>query len=240
MAFDSAWRCPYDCAAMAQVHPQDTVDVTQAARLGSVYDCEFNLAGVVAVIDAPSSSEPAIAVDQDVSEQDLPLSRLAAAVERLFAVTARFEFGRDDYGRCVVRGTAEARVALPCQRCLNAVEQVVTTELASIVWLGTQPPDELQNTEQDVVLTQSSQMTFSALVEDDLLLALPQQVCQNEDCPDAPAELRGVPDEALPGAEGKSDAGSTLAGDRQRPFADLKDMLESQAAGNNTNDNTDE
>ena len=212
---------------MASVHPQDTLDVPLAARRKAAYDCEFVL---------------------DVEPQ--PLGRLVDAVDRLIAVTAHFEVGTDDYGRPRVNGQAQATVLMPCQRCLEGVRIEVTAPLGQVIWFGDKVPEELSHGDQDVMVSSTREMSFAALVEDDLLLALPQQVCQVDDCERLPVlaypapgytsavagsqrELGEGDSEGSEGSKGNKESSEAtdaeLPDDRQRPFSGLKDLLKSQS-----------
>ena len=202
---------------MASVHPQDTVDVPLAARRSASYDCEFIL-------------------------DDVHPCRLAAAVDVLIGLEARFQLTLDDHGRPRIEGRAKARVKMPCQRCLEGVEIDVGADLGSVIWFGDEPPAEWADFDCDVIVSESSEMTFAALIEDDLLLALPQQVCRVSDCPRLPVltypaegytagsrqagKARKAGEDALNGPEGQ--VNDDLADDRQRPFAGLKELLDGQ------------
>jgi len=191
---------------MATVDPQDTLDVPLAARRNAVYDCEFVL---------------------DVVPH--PLGRLIEAVDELIAVDARFEVTTDDYGRPLVTGQAHATVVMPCQRCLEGVQIEVTAPLGQVIWFGDDMPAELANTDLDVMLSSTREMTFAALVEDDLLLALPQQACQTEDCERLPVLAYPAPGYTND-QDGSEDTDAKLPDDRQRPFSGLKDLLDGQSA----------
>lgn len=224
---------------MAPVHPQDTVDVPLAARREAHYDCEFALDAVEPVqwVD-PAPVTGAGVAELEPLPADAPLGRLAGSVEALLAVSANFSLSFDDHGRPLLQGLAKATVVQPCQRCLESVEIRVQATLASVIWLGSEPPSELTNGELDVILSPNSEMSFAELVEDDLLLAIPQQACQLDECPRLPefkfpapgyvaaggAQQRLGPDDRA--AEATEDE---LADDRQRPFAGLRDLLGGQS-----------
>lgn len=211
---------------MVRVHPQDTLDVPLAARREASYDCQFVLDAVRPVAWVDPADPDGAAID------DTPLGRLAGSVEQLLAVSASFGLSLDDYGRPCLQGSANARVVLPCQRCLEDVEMDIQAELGSVIWQGTEPPTELAQSELDVILCPNSQMSYAALIEDDLLLALPQQVCQLEDCPRLPALQFPAPGFAAADRMQKQsgqplEEEDTLADDRQRPFTGLRDLLNS-------------
>jgi len=234
---------------MARVHPQDSVDVLQAARRNATYDCEF----VLDAVRPANLSEASHSVTQGADE---PMSRLVAAVAGLQRVAARFEFGLDDYARPVVRGEVTADVLLPCQRCLEEVSVRLATPLHSVIWLSAEPPaKELALAEADLVVSRTASVSFAALVEDDLLLALPDRVCQQDDCAQAP--VLSYPAQSQQGSQGRPQtAGASdlkdkyedkdkdkdkdkdrhrqireeqVASDRQLPFAGLRDLLDDAA-----------
>ena len=215
---------------MAWVHPQDTVDVPLAARRNASYDCEIHL----------ESLSPSGANSDDIE----PLVRLASAVSELVAVSSQFSLSLDDYGRPCLAGQATATVVMPCQRCLEGVTLEITAELDQVIWFGAEPPGELVEAGVDVLLSASSDMSYAALIEDDLLLAIPQQICRDQKCTRLPVLAYPAPGyRSADSAEAGSTEGSTegvieesaelstevLADDRQRPFAGLKDLLQSSS-----------
>ncbi len=106
-----------------------------------------------------------------------PLSGLARLGESLREtegeVRYRLAFGRDLEGRGTLKGEIEARLVLTCQRCLGALELAVATplELALIAGLDEARllPEEL-----DPLLVSEASVRLLDLIEDELLLALPQ------------------------------------------------------------------
>jgi uncharacterized protein len=88
---------------------------------------------------------------------------------------ARYElrFGRDRQGRSVVLGRVRARLRLPCQRCLEAVEIPVDAPIA--LALIRRDEDALDLPEHlDPWLVTEDRLNPLDLVEDELLLAVPQ------------------------------------------------------------------
>lgn len=227
---------------MARVHPQDSVDVLQAARRNATYDCEFVIDAVIPADLSPValpysdkvSGEQAI-LDKVAQGADKPLSRLVAALVELHGVTAKLEFSLDDYDRPVVRGRAAADVLLPCQRCTEEVAVTLATPLHSLIWLSAEPPaKELALGAADLIVSRSATVSFAALVEDDLLLALPDRVCQQADCPQAPvlsypAQVQKVSPSSPQTAGASGGDEKQVASDRQLPFAGLRDLLDDAA-----------
>lgn len=232
---------------MARVHPQDNVDVVQAARRTARYDCEFvldevepaDLSPIALSYSSKESGEKAIA-DALAKGPDAPLSRLLAAVVEVQKVTARLDFAVDDYDRPVVRGEAVAEILMPCQRCLEDVPLTLRAPLHSLIWLGSDLPSmvaqELALGEADLIVSPTAAVSFAALVEDDLLLALPERVCQQDDCPRAPVLSYPVPGSDLANSdthaqrlESGQGEQKILADDRQMPFAGLRDLLDKRS-----------
>ncbi len=154
----------------------------------------------------------------------LGLARSAARIERDFDVAgfarlgdrladpsgrakARAEFGLEGSWP-VVRLAVEADVALNCQRCLRAMRRKI--ESASRLVFAEEGAPELPDGYEPVG-GDPRKLDLAALVEDELLLALPiiPQHGEGEAC-------------ELPhgGADGEA-----AAGDMRRPFAGLRDLL---------------
>jgi uncharacterized protein len=154
----------------------------------------------------------------------LGLARSAARIEREFEVAhferlgdrlaepsgraqARAEFGLEGSWP-VVQLAVEAEVALVCQRCLRPMRQKI--ESASRLVFAEEGVPELPEGFEPVG-GDPRKLDLAALVEDELLLALPiiPQHGEDESC-----ELpRGGTDE------------EAAVGEMRRPFAGLKDLL---------------
>ena len=131
---------------------------------------------------------------------------------------ARYElrFGRDRQGRSVVLGRVQARLRLPCQRCLEDVEIPVDAPIA--LALIRRDEDALDLPEHlDPWLVTEERLNALDLVEDELLLAVPQ-------IPRHPAGVCGPGLSAGDGIEAPAadtDAGSDAT---RRPFAILASL----------------
>lgn len=154
----------------------------------------------------------------------LGLARSAARIEQEFEVArfprlgdrltepegrakARAEFGLEGSWP-VARLAVEAEVVLTCQRCLRPMRR--TIESSSRLVFADEDAPELPDG-YETVGGDPRKLDLAALVEDELLLALPiiPQHAQGETC-------------ELPGAGAGEDA---KAGEMRRPFAGLKDLL---------------
>jgi uncharacterized protein len=146
-------------------------------------------------------------------EREFPVAAFARLLDRLAEpaghVNARAEFrqaGRWPAARLVV--TAE--VVLTCQRCLGPVRRALAAD-AQVVFAEDGEPGLPEGSE--TVGGDPHRLDFAALVEDELLLALPiiPQHEAGEAC-------------TLPAGEGDEIDASDTA-EMRRPFAGLKDLL---------------
>lgn len=95
-------------------------------------------------------------------------------------------FSLDAERRPWVRGSAEVSVAATCQRCLERVDRDLSVAFELCILADSALASELAR-EADVVVADAEAVTIAELVEDELLLALPERLCPEEPCPHAPA-----------------------------------------------------
>ena len=168
------------------------IDVLQAARRGAVYaDCLSSKTGRDR--GAPDGGADSANAGVTGAPGDV-FPRLAAAVAGLDEVRYELEFGRDDQQRTLVQGFAQLRLRLPCHRCL--LEQALSLRVAidsALVLVGEGTDKAPRPGEpgyaigsHDVVLIEASEVSLAQLLEDDLLLALPQRVCTAAACENIP------------------------------------------------------
>jgi len=130
---------------------------------------------------------------------------------------AKFRFYRVS-GRPALDGQVEARVMLVCQRCLSAVPWDLESRLA-LVFVETEAaaaedlPDGLEP-----AVAPHGRASLAALVEDELLLALPL-VARHSDLADC-ARAGLAPEQLVRDEEDGPDEDTV-----QRPFANLRDWL---------------
>ncbi|MEM6709008.1 MAG: YceD family protein [Pseudomonadota bacterium] len=147
-------------------------------------------------------------------------------------------FSLDDHNRVLVSGSCQVNIALACASCLDAVDRSVEAqfELRLLTELELERLDRDQRETLDVRLVEPAQMDVVALLEDELLLALPIGPCPIKDCARRPGLSYGPLDEGVlngtvrPGSHSskvpaESAGGTAVAADRQRPFAQLKELL---------------
>jgi len=152
---------------------------------------------------------------------DVPLAempRLGEAVMRLDG-DARYvlRFHRDERRRIRISGQVSASAVLTCQRCLGEVGYRLAGEIALVAVEG---PTEMAQLPEDVepLLLQAGERRRSLeLIEDELLLALPQ-IARHDDTACA--------GEAAPHAASKIEPSESREGGdkRDNPFAKLADL----------------
>jgi len=119
--------------------------------------------------------------------------------------------------QCLVDLTLSAAPTLECQRCLQPVAVRLEIERRIRFVQGEDAAARLDEELEDDVLALLPRFDLLALVEDELLLALPL-VPRHETCPDLPAALRPEADVQAAAAG----AGSELpSGRSEHPFAVL-------------------
>ena len=133
------------------------------------------------------------------------LGRLAQATVAIGQARATFSFIESERGKPEVKARVEAEVSIACQWCLEPRPSELVCEYRAVL-----ARDEAQAsawTEQRQGLESNAEgrpldvlvvgVEFDAvqLVEDELLLALPQQVCRDEACPERPQQGYVAPDE---------------------------------------------
>lgn len=113
--------------------------------------------------------------------------------------------------------TADTRLPLTCQRCMGAVQ----TFLQIDQWYRFVATEEIAMIEDDAseedLLVLAPQFDLLAVLEDELLMALPL-VPMHDECPELPAFSAGVIDE--PGGDGEAQG-------KPNPFAALAQLKKS-------------
>jgi DUF177 domain-containing protein len=100
------------------------------------------------------------------------------------AIALRFRV--DERGRSMVEGPVRLSLTLPCQRCLEPVRQSIDVAVSLCIVRSDAQATELID-EVDAFVLHDDEVSIVDLIEDDLLLALPSQVCQAfDECPDRP------------------------------------------------------
>ncbi len=121
-------------------------------------------------------------VQRQLAAQDL--SRLSSVARIQDDVDVALEFYTDELGRHWVQGSAVARVRTSCQRCLERFPRSLHAQVSFCI--AQEPTASELAKELDVFTAGSDMVLLSDLVEDDLLMALPERLCKSEPCEHAP------------------------------------------------------
>jgi uncharacterized protein len=141
-------------------------------------------------------------------------TRLTDMVAELQAVDTQLRFHMDENGHRCVAGQATAHAQLSCQLCGEPVPLQVHAQCEGVLVSSELEARELRDEVlgKAAIIVSSQELNEVELVEDELLLQLPTQVCVDIDCERRPSMDYG------PLPEG-------AASDTYRPFAGLAERL---------------
>jgi uncharacterized protein len=158
----------------------------------------------------------------------IPLARMKRLQPLLASDTGevRFElrFEHDSQRRATVDVEVWAPLSLMCQRSLAPyIEEIHQRSLLQVI--RTPAEQELLSDQEEFLLTEDGRFAVAAVVEDELLLAIPQ-VPRN---PEVERVWRTTARERDTGTgEPGSDAGADTEQKRQRPFGALAEMMKNK------------
>ncbi len=141
----------------------------------------------------------------------IAVGRLARLSEELLDARTEVEyelaFGRDEQNRATVKGRVKATLHLQCQRCLETLEFPVDREISLALVEGLDEAQALPD-EYEPLLLEEARTRLRDLLEDELLLALPQVP-------------KHRPEACTPGAEQTESLAAQQQVERDNPFAVL-------------------
>ena len=113
---------------------------------------------------------------QAVLEGELPIKTMERLKNILVhdedSVAYRLEFGADEMGRKIILENISATISLSCQRCLGEVRVDINSENRLAIVANNEAAQELPTEYEPLVITED-ELSLRALIEDELLLALP-------------------------------------------------------------------
>lgn len=153
------------------------------------------------------------------------LPRLAQECNAVGQIAVRLAFKRDDQGRVQVVGTVQGDSELGCHRCDHTVWRKIEANFEVLLAFNEDQAAAWasQQAGSEVVVVSSANLDVVELVEDELLLALPERVCLDDDCPNMPAMFYGGEGLASVGEEAVQE---DVDENRRLPFAGLKQALQ--------------
>ena len=149
----------------------------------------------------PSHIDPRKLADRgNTLAGDWPLKQFERLCEQLVSdagnVHARFEFGRDEQRMIVMRGELDVEVQMVCQRCLEPATLPVHSEFIYAVLKEGASLDGLPKG-YDALEVGEEPLDLIAVVEDELLLALPIVPAHDPDKCQHPAGFAAAPEPSV-------------------------------------------
>lgn len=123
-------------------------------------------------------------LEREVQAQDL--ERISAVAPGRGDLRIEMNFHLDAQRRPWVTGSAEVTLTATCQRCLEQFDTAMQGRFALCIVRDPDLASELAN-EVDVLVAQDDAVTVADVVEDELLLSLPERLCTESPCRYAPA-----------------------------------------------------
>lgn len=114
------------------------------------------------------------------------LTRLAEIAPGRDAVQVEVAFSIGDGGRVRAKGAVEGVFNIECQRCLERLERPLRATFDLCIVADPDLASELASG-VDVLVAETDSVTIAQMVEDELILGLPERACTKEPCPHAPA-----------------------------------------------------
>jgi len=175
----------------------------------------------------PSRVEPyKLAARHERLEGTVALDSLARLAEEAGPQTGQcqvvLEFAVNAQGRREIRGHLQAELSLACRRCLEPMAQVVESHFLLGMVSDEALAGELPSSHEPV-LVENEQLDLLTVVEDELILSLPQVVYHDE-------QKCGVSAQQLVSKADDVDAGASSA---RNPFAVLNALKNSSTSKGN-------
>lgn len=113
------------------------------------------------------------------------LARLAEVAPSVGLLDVDMTFRMDDEGRVWVAGTAHATVVATCQRCLCEFEHRLQAPF-DLCLAADDAAASVIAEQADVVVIEQDAVSVAELVEDELILGVPERLCTADPCEHAP------------------------------------------------------
>lgn len=142
------------------------------------------------------------------------------------ALDVSLQFSMDPRGFSRVDGTVSGFLSLRCHRCAEELVHTLMLPFGCFIVESEALADELADnqTPADVLVAPDGEVTIAAIVEDEILLSLPEWLCTEDPCKRAP-ELAYPAAELSPGST-STEVDSVQAEERsiENPFSVLADL----------------
>jgi uncharacterized protein len=114
------------------------------------------------------------------------LRRLADIAPGHDELRVEMTFDLDEHGRPRVSGTASVVLEATCQRCLEQFDHDLHVDFELCIVRDPELASTLTS-ECDVLMAEADAVSVADVVEDELILGLPERLCTEAPCPYAPA-----------------------------------------------------
>jgi len=118
-------------------------------------------------------------IERSFAGSDLP--RWAQVVRGDWHAQTTVEFHRDAHGRVWVDGECRVVAGLLCARCSEVLDHAFTASVSMCVVADEASASELAGG-CDVLVAAGDSVLLADIIEDELLLTVPEQLCASEDC----------------------------------------------------------
>ena len=157
------------------------------------------------------------------------LRRLAELVEQDTEIEVELAFRLDDEGKVWITGQTFVNLDLQCQRCAQVVRHALDNAFEMCVVFGEQRADELDDG-RNLLVVSAAEITVAEIIEDELLLSLPQSLCTQDACDRLPPLDYPVPltQGVLPlvgETPAMENGASVVTGESTRPFEGLAKLI---------------
>jgi uncharacterized protein len=166
-------------------------------------------------LSAPTYVDLAKAGSQIVREVPVESClRLAAQCKNVASAEVQLRFFWDGQSRVGVDGSAVAVVELECQLCMEPVARRLQASVQGVLARSEIEAQAWRDADEslEIIVVSGPQLDILELVEDELLLHLPSQVCDDSACDKRPALSYGEDD-------------LSVSADTHRPFAALAGLI---------------
>lgn len=137
-------------------------------------------------------------VSRSLPAEQLP--RLADVAPGHGALQVELTFTLDAEGRAWVSGSAALTVQATCQRCLEEFQHGMQVALELCIVTDPGLASELAG-EADVLAADGDSVSIAEVVEDEVILSLPERLCREDPCEYAPKLWFPAPDAPEPERE---------------------------------------
>lgn len=131
-------------------------------------------------------------VSRQIELQELSrLENLVVRVEDNATLEVTLQFSLDPRGLSRVEGVVSGSLLLNCHGCAEDLPFSLSLPFGCFIAEGEALAAKVANSgdsdlPDDVLVVQGTEVTIAAIVEDELLLSLPERLCVEEPCPRAP------------------------------------------------------